>query len=87
MPYIECENRSRYDRHLNCLVEELDEVGWHPGHLNYIIYSLLKVKFMDKRSYTEGNKLLGVLSAVGLEFYRRLLGPYEDEAIELNGDV
>ncbi len=58
-----------------------------PGHLNYLITSLLRKVFQSGMRYADHNEVLGVLSAVELEFYRRSIAPYEDEKIESEGDL
>ena len=55
------------------------------GNMNYIFTKLLKQCYGD--SYAEINDALGVISAVQLEFYRRVAVPYEDQKIYDNGDV
>ncbi len=87
MPYIDEASRGQYDREINKLVRSLSQLGWPEGHVNYIIYRLLKAGFERSPSYTAANKFLGVLSAVSKEFYRRLAAPYEDEKMALNGDI
>lgn len=87
MPYITEKEREEYKEPLFILMRRLANKGWKPGHLNYVIYQMVSASFRSKPSYTRGNRVLGVLSAVGHEFYRRLLAPYEDEKIEENGDV
>lgn len=58
------------------------------GELNYAITRLV-LRYLKKhgRRYSTMNDILGVLSACGLEFNRRVVAPYEDEKIEENGDV
>jgi broad-specificity NMP kinase len=38
-------------------------------------------------NYTNVNSVMGVLSCVSAELYRRLAAPYEDRKIKENGDV
>lgn len=87
MPYIEPEDRKKYHLAVANVIHKLDRADWHPGHINFVIYSILKAAWIRNASYTNGNKLLGVLDGVGKEFYRRLLAPYEDEKMDENGDV
>lgn len=58
------------------------------GILNYTITRLLDCYDLsgDPR-YKKINSAVGVLECVKQEFYRRLAGPYEDTAIEKNGDI
>jgi uncharacterized protein DUF6899 len=59
-----------------------------PGELNYTITRLLLTYLKDKgKSYASINEIMGVLSCVGQEFYRRWAAPYEDQKILENGDV
>ncbi len=58
------------------------------GELNYVITRLiLEYLEMKGRSYSTMNEIMGVLSACGLEFYRRVVVDYEREKIKENGDV
>lgn len=58
------------------------------GQLNYCITTLV-LKFINQRSesYDTYNTVLGVLSNVAFELYRRRIGPYEDVKRRINGDV
>ncbi len=58
------------------------------GELNFIITSAIK-QYIDYNgfNYQIGNDILGALEGAKLEFYRRILAPYEDTKIHLNGDV
>jgi len=87
MPYIKREERAKYDRALKELagllraqpVEQVD------GELNYVITRLLKESYPSK--YFSLNRAIGVLECCKLEFYRRVVAPYEDTKIKENGDV
>ena len=65
------------------------------GELNYAIHNIIEqyisyqvtCKGSSGLSYNLLNGIHGVLSAVDKELYRRLTAPYEDEKIELNGDI
>ena len=89
MPYIEQERR-----------KELDLDPWDartPGELNYVItiivsrYIYCKLhcygKQTDKLNYALLNEVVGVLESTKLEFYRRMVMPYETEKEKINGDV
>ena len=58
------------------------------GHLNYIISSILK-RYVDAKGkrYFRLQNLIGVLECAKMEMNRRIVGIYEDEAIEKNGDI
>jgi len=87
MPYIKKEYRPDLDKLINPLITHLKNVPVESqdGQMNYIITRLLKGVY-GKR-YFDLNRAIGVLSCVMLEFYRRVVGPYEDEKIKENGDV
>jgi len=53
--------------------------------LNYSITKIIKHVYPVK--YFHINRALGVLSAITQEFYRKIVGPYEEEKISQNGDV
>lgn len=79
MPYIKTKDR------------ELLGEGAAPdnaGELNYTITKLL-LNYLQRKgtSYAVINEIMGVLSCVGREFYRRHAAPYEDQKIDENGDV
>ena len=88
MPYINKKNRKRLDPLIYDIVDEINTSGADIGALNYVITKMCNDFVIDgKPRYFKVNEVLGVLEAVKLEFYRRLGGPYEDGAIEKNGDI
>lgn len=87
MPYINKENRVKFDSCIDILAEKLCEKKFEPGEFNYVVSRLMWKIFKLSPSYTLGNSLIGALECIKLEFYRRLLSPYEDEKIKQNGDV
>ena len=59
------------------------------GELNYMI-QLLIMGYMgskDKLSYEVLNDIIGSIESAKLEFYRRVVSSYEDQAINRNGDI
>jgi len=86
MPYIKKENRERLDVPLNQLCIEIKK-QCTPGELNYIITMLCR-QYLESRgkNYTHINDIIGVLECCKKEFYRRIVGPYEDIKIIENGD-
>ncbi len=87
MPYILKENREKYNALLEELIgilkkQPLDQVD---GEINYIVTRILKEVYPLR--YFNLNRAVGVLESCKLEFYRRVVGPYEDTKIEENGDV
>ncbi len=87
MPYIKRDERPDIDKLIAPLVEHLKAlpVEEQDGSLNYAITKILKNVYPKK--YFHLNRALGVLSAVKQEFYRVVVGPYEDSKITENGEV
>lgn len=87
MPYIAEDRRTKLDGPVSQLITALRELGWNEGDLNYTVSRLVGAAFEDEMRYHTVARVTGVLSNVASEFERRLVGPYEDTAIEKNGDV
>lgn len=59
-----------------------------PGELNYTLTMIALTYFKEHgQRYQQINDVLGALEGAKLEFYRRVVAPYEDEKIVENGDV
>ena len=89
MPYITQTERTEMDYGLALLKAYLGLDEELPvGKLNYIISTLMS-HVIDTHgiSYSTGNNLIGLLECAKQELYRRILTPYEDVKMELNGDV
>lgn len=58
------------------------------GELNYILTRIL-LRYIEHRgmSYQTLNDILGALEGAKLEFYRRVVEPYESTKLTQNGDV
>lgn len=77
MPYIEPTDRTR--------AELLPRT---PGELNFAITKIIGDYVALKGvTYTFMNDCLGALEGAKLEFYRRVVTPYEDAKRATNGDV
>jgi hypothetical protein len=78
MPYIKKERRDN-------LKERLPLVA---GDLNYII-SRICDEYITRRGLSYGaiNEVMGVLTCVQTELYRRVAAPYEDKKCRENGEV
>lgn len=79
MPYISQDDR--------------DELAHYPiadgvGQLNYQI-TMLVHRYVRRHGlvYNRISDVIGALEAAKLEFYRRVVVPYEDKKIKENGDV
>ena len=80
MPYVKPEDRAA--------LEKGSASPETPGELNYCITKLLDRYLQAKGlSYQHINDCLGALEGAKLEFYRRIVAPYEDTKIQANGDV
>lgn len=79
MPYIPQEAREE-------LLERPPET---PGELNYEITQLVQsyLDTKDEIGYSALAEVVSALECAKLEFYRRVVVPYEDSKIEQNGDV
>jgi len=92
MPYIVPDQRTPYYKHgLNFIAGQLieaDNKGHLSGELNFLISYLVRcVMTSNGENYARYNAIIGALECCKLELYRRMVGPYEDRAIERNGDV
>ncbi len=87
MPYIKKEDRPEIDKMIEPLISYLknQKVEEVDGKINYAITKILKSVYSPK--YFNYNRAIGVLEAIKQEFYRKVVGPYEDEKIKENGDV
>ena len=82
MPYIDPIDRPEMDK----VVEMMKEVGvLADGDLNYILFKFCKEYV--KPSYNTYKNFLGELTECQEEIRRRILAPYEDKKIQMNGDV
>lgn len=65
------------------------------GELNFAVTTLVdnylsalrEFRKAGENNYEEYNSVIGVLESAKLEIYRRLVAPYENKKIVLNGDV
>lgn len=103
MPYIKCKERANYDDEIRSLVFKVQNLPdeKRDGVLNYIISELVVGGFeptvltghnnrdMNKPewSYHILTRCYATFLSAAAEFYRRMLAPYEQEAIEKNGDL
>ncbi len=85
MPYIKQSDRNRLDPKIQELADAIN-LDQRAGELNYSITKLL-LALKGEGRYKDYNELIGALESAKLEFYRRQIGPYEDEKVKENGDV
>lgn len=87
MPYIPHERRVALDVIIDGLVKRLKELpDLKRGDLNYTVTRLV-LETLNKDSYHSLSDCVSVLRDAADEIARRLLGPYEDTAIQKNGDM
>ena len=88
VPYIKEESRAILDYAIMELAARVNQGDGFAGKLNYAISKLFNYTLKDKGlNYANINEMVGALECIKLELYRRVASPYEDEKIELNGDV
>jgi len=82
MPYIKPEDKPELDDIIS-MFPQLTEPD-----LDYVITQLAirTLKHMPQK-FISLNKIWGVMTGAAIEFYRRLVGPYEDLKAAENGDV
>ena len=88
MPYIPSDDRKRWNHPLSQMEAVIQTGGISNGDFNYIISRLCQM-YIDKHTmcYSTASDVVKTLECAKLEFYRRVLVPYEDKKIGLNGDV
>jgi len=88
MPYIPPADRIEFDRILDDLYHVVCRRGLSNGELNYFITKLgLTYLRQHGTSYNTLSDVIKAMECAKLEFYARHVRPYEDKAIERNGDV
>jgi hypothetical protein len=82
MPYITKEQQAKAD--LSCFHINPND----SGELNYVL-TLICLNYVNHRGhrYSTMNDIIGALEGCKMEFYRRLVAPYEDVKVKENGDV
>lgn len=79
MPYIKPERRQQII---------FGSLPLNAGELNYQFTILLKLYYTQHGlNYQVINDIVGALEGAKAEFQRRVVAPYEDSKIKLNGDV
>jgi hypothetical protein len=76
MPYIRPEDRGRSE-----------PTTADVGHLTFLFYRLALDALPASPRYADLHAVLGAMEAAKLEFYRRIVSPYEDGKIAEHGDV
>ena len=82
MPYIKQEARKKFEFRFE------SDVADNAGELNYALTQLVSTYFqINGGRYQQINDVLGALEGCKMEFYRRVVAPYEDKKKMANGDV
>ena len=88
MPYINRTDRAKYQKVLAELASLVpSDPKERAGNMNYVISLLIHKVYGGSMRYADHNEVLGVLSGVSQEFYRRFTAPYEDKKIKEQGDL
>lgn len=86
MPYIKKDDRQKFYGP-GMLSLEMD-AATNAGELNYAVTQLIMAYFeLNGRRYQQINDIIGALEGAKMEFYRRVVAPYEQEKMKENGDV
>lgn len=88
MPYIPHEDRNRFRPALASLAAAIDEDDITPGQLDYLFCIVAKL-YVDKKgaNYTSFNDVMGAFKGASSEFERRMIVPYEEGKLRMNGDI
>jgi hypothetical protein len=84
MPYIPKEDRQHFEEAVNLGLKATSS-----GELNYILTRVC-VGYLNRlgmKRYSTMNDILGALEGAKLEFYRKVVSPYEDGKETDNGTV
>lgn len=88
MPYIPKSDRKQYQHIISELAKLVPEERMsRPGHMNYLISLLINKVYGSDIRYADHNEVIGMLTCVKDEFYRRNTAPYEDLKIYSEGDL
>ena len=84
MPYIKQQDREKFTNDIANLSKNIES----EGELNYVISKLLH-NYTNKKGkcYKTLNEVQGVMTCASMEFYRKIVSPYEDDKITENGDI
>jgi hypothetical protein len=88
MPYIPQDGRDRYSDSIDDIANKLSchESDEWMGEAAYVITQII-LQTPIQESWRNWAKVIGTLESVKMELYRRWVAPYEDKAIERNGDL
>ena len=90
MPYILSDQRPKFDRQIEEIIDQLTDHGFKSadtGELNYVISSIVTSLFYLNKKYKTANDLVGELECVKHELLRRHIDEYESSKMKENGDL
>ncbi len=88
MPYINRADRAKYQALLSELAALIpQDPKERAGNMNYVVSLLISKVYGEKMRYADHNEVMGFLTGVTQEFYRRFTAPYEDKKIQEQGDL
>ena len=90
MPYTKPEDRLPFADGIQALRDAFAEVGATDGDLNYVLTSVALAWLeyhQPPHGYSLRSDVIKAFECAKLEFYRRMLAPYENCAIMKSGDV
>jgi hypothetical protein len=82
MPHVNRDTRERVN-----IVYSGKGAPQNSAELNYVISTVLRRYLQKDMCYAKINDCLGALEGAKLEMYRLRAVPYENNAIERNGDI
>jgi len=87
MPYVKPEKRVELNRLVEQILKyfEIVEDKDRDGQLNYLFTKILKSLY--EPSYINFERIMGLLTCIQHEFYRRWVSPYEDSKMKKHGDI
>ena len=88
MPYIKHDDRAKFQLVESELTQAVALHSLSNGELNYLI-TKLALAYLARHgiSYNTISDVVKAMECAKLEFYRRVVVPYEDEKRILNGEV
>lgn len=87
IPYVKPEKRVELDNIVNQILTYFEKVEDknRDGQLNYLFTKTLKSLY--KPSYFNYERIMGLLTCIQHEFYRRWISLYEDSKMKQHGDI
>ncbi len=82
MPYIKTDRRRDMDEIVDLMIKKGVKID---GDLNYVLFKFCRDGVVP--SYNGYKNYIGELHECAAEIRRRMLSPYEDTKIVINGDV